>query len=366
MKFRCERDILAEAFGAAGRAAAARAGAFPALAGLRLELIGDTLTVTATDLELTIGLDVPVAGDGDGAVVVPARLITEIVRNLPAGSVQFVYDGDDVQVGAGRSNFTVRTLALADYPIQQMEQTDPVTLSGLDVAEALRQVVRAASSDESRLQLTGVLIASEDSGIKMVATDSYRLAIRDLPQSSMLEAGQRVLVPSRALNELQRLLTGAEELRARLGRHEATFEAGPVRLTTRLIESDYPNYANLVPSNNSNLLTVDREEFLDAIRRAKILVRDATPVRLDCEASTLTVSVVTQDLGTASEVLDCRYEGTDMSIAFNPDFLMAGIDAIDTAEITLATRESTTPAVMRGAGRDDYLYLLMPVRLPSA
>lgn len=366
MKFRCERDILAEAFAAAGRAASSRVGAFPALGGLRLELTGDTLTVMGTDIELTIALDITVGGDGDGAVVVPARLVTEIVRNLPTGSVQFVYDGDDVQIGSGRSNFTVRTLALADYPIQQIEEADAVSMSGADVAEALRQVVRAASADESRPQLTGVLIAAEDSGVKMVATDSYRLAIRDLPPSSMLEAGQRVLVPSRALNELQRLLSGEGDLQARLGEHFATFESGPVRLTTRLIESEYPNYGNLVPPNNSNLLTVGREEFLDSIRRAKILVRDATPVRLDFESSTLTVSVVTQELGTASETLDCRYEGIEMSIAFNPDFLMAGIDAIDTDEITLATKESTTPAVMRGAGRDDYLYLLMPVRLPTA
>jgi DNA polymerase-3 subunit beta len=365
VKFRCERDALADAVGTASRAAARSAGAFPALSGVKLELSGDSLTVTGTDLELTIGLQLPVGGDRDGAVVIPARLLTDIVKNLPSGSVELVHDSDEVRISAGRSQFTVRPLSLGDYPIQQVEETTAVTLSSEDVTDALRQVVRAASADESRIQLTGVLIAAEDSGIKMVATDSYRLAVRDLPQSSMLEAGQRVLVPSRALAELQRLLGNGSELRARLGDHIATFEVGSVQLTTRLIESEYPNYSNLVPNNNSNLLTVGREELLDAIRRVKVLAHDATPVRLDCEASTLTVSVVTQDIGTASEVLDCRYEGIEMSIAFNPDYLISGIDAIESEEITLATREQTTPAVMRGAGRDDYLYLLMPVRLPA-
>jgi DNA polymerase-3 subunit beta len=365
VKFRCERDILAEALATAGRAAATRTGAFPALSGVRLQLEADSLVVTGTDLELTIDLKITVAGDRDGAVVLPARLVADIVKNLPSGSVELNLADDEVRINAGRSKFSVRPLSIDDFPQQRIEATETVTLSSDDMADALGQVVRAASSDESRIQLTGVLIAAEENGLKMVATDSYRLAVRDLPQSSILEAGQRVLVPSRALNELQRLVSVSGELKAHLSANEAVFEVGSVRLSTRLIENEYPNYANLVPSNNTNLLTVGREDLLSAIRRVKILASDNTPVRLDCEADQVTVSVVTQDVGTGSEVLECRYEGEPMSIAFNPEFFMSGIDAIETDEVTLSTRESTSPAVLRGAGRDDYLYLLMPVRLPA-
>jgi DNA polymerase III subunit beta len=195
VKFRCERDILAEAFATAARAAATRAGALPVLAGVRLDLQGDVLTVTATDIELTIRTDIEVAGLQDGAAVIPAKLITEIVRNLPGGSVALSAAEDEVLVSSGRSEFTVRPLALADYPHQNEPETTAVSLSSAEVGDAFRQVVRAASTDESRAVLTGVLISAEDTGMKMVATDSYRLAVRDLPQSSMLESGQKVLIP---------------------------------------------------------------------------------------------------------------------------------------------------------------------------
>lgn len=365
MKFRCERDVLAEALLTAGRAAQTKAGAFPALTGVKIDVGDAKATLTGTDLELTISLEIAVATETAGSVVVPARLMGDIVRTLPAGSVQLAHHDDELRITAGRSQFAVRTLAVGDFPTLHVEPSQAVTIEGGAIAEALRQVVRAASGDESRIQLTGVLIAAEDRGLTMVATDSYRLAVRDLPTASILEAGQRVLVPSRALSELQRLLGDSDQLRFRLGRNEVTFEVGSVTLTTRLIENEYPNYANLVPANNTNLLTVNREEFLEALRRVKVVARDSTPVRLDCEPTSLTMSVVAQDYGTASEVLDCRYEGNEMSIAFNPDYLLAGIDAIDTEEITLSSRESTTPAVLRGAGDDEYLYLLMPVRLPA-
>ena len=218
------------------------------LSGLRLEVRDDELSVTGTDLELSIRLSVKVGGDGDGAVVVPARLVADIVRSLPAGSVEVTEGEDELSISAGRTQFSIRPLSLDDYPVQPEPGAEAVTLPSTDVAEALRQVVRAASTDEARPVLTGVLIAAEDDGIRMVATDSYRLAVRDLPESAMLSSGQRVLVPSRALNELQRILGSGGELQVRLGARDAVFEVGATRLTTRLIEGDYPNYRNLLPS----------------------------------------------------------------------------------------------------------------------
>ena len=256
MKFRCEREILAEALATAGRAATSRTGTLPVLSGVRLDVSDGELTVTGTDLELTIRLSVPVHSDRDGSAVVPARLVADIVKALPAGAVEVSVDDDEMSISAGRSQFSVRPLSLSDYPAQVEPDAEPVTLSSDQVADALRQVVRAASTDDARAVLTGVLIASEDDGLKMVATDSYRLAVRDLPQSSMLAAGQKVLVPSRALAELQRIVSDDEDLTVRLGAREAVFEAGGTRLTTRLIEGEYPNYRNLLPSSYPN--TLDR------------------------------------------------------------------------------------------------------------
>ena len=368
MKFRCERDVLADALGSAGRAATSRTGTLPVLAGVRLEVVGDALTVTGTDLELTIRLSIEVGGERDGAVVVPARLIADIVKALPAGAVELelaeASDGAEVSISAGRSQFSVRPLSLDDYPAQAEPTGEAVTLPAASMAEALRQVVRAASTDDARAVLTGVLLASEDDGLRMVATDSYRLAVRDLPESSMLGSGQKVLIPGRALNELQRIMGDAEELTVRLGEREATFEAGATRRSTRLLAGEFPNYRNLLPSSYPNLLTVSKPAIMEAIRRVKILAQDSTPVRMTLGGDTVQLTAITQDVGNAVEEIDAQYDGVEMTVAFNPDYLSAGIDAIDSDDVTLATMDPMKPAVLRGAGQDDYLYLLMPVRVP--
>jgi DNA polymerase-3 subunit beta len=364
VKFRCEREALAEALSTAGRAATGRTGALPVLSGLRLELAGDQLSITGTDLDLTIQLTLPVGGDGDGGVVLPARLATDIVRSMGSGKVEVIVDGDEVNISGGRSQFSVRPLSLDDYPKLAAPATSSVTLPAAAVGEALRQVVRAASTDEARPILTGVLLTAENGGLRMVATDSYRLAVRDLADHEVLGADQKVLVPGRALNELQRLVGGGDDLTMRLGDRDATFEVGGTRLSTRLIEGEFPNYRQLIPASHPNTLTVAREPLLEAIRRVKILAKDATPVRLQMGGDTLRLTAITQDVGNASEELDATYEGADLTVAFNPEYLASGVEACTADEITLSTLDSLKPAVVRGVGADDYLYLLMPVRVP--
>lgn len=364
MKFRCERDVLADAVGSAGRAATNRTGTLPVLAGIRMEVSGDTLTLTGTDLELTIRLTVEVGGERDGAAVVPARLVADIVKALPSGAVEIELLEDEMSISAGRSQFSVRPLSLDDYPSQVELSDDAVMLPADAMSDALRQVVRAASTDDARAVLTGVLLAAEEDGLRMVATDSYRLAVRDLPDSSVLQSGQKVLIPGRALSELQRVIGDAENLTVRLGEREATFEVGSTRLSTRLIEGEFPNYRNLLPSSHPNLLTFGKAAMLEAIRRVKILAQDSTPVRLTLGGDTVQLTAITQDVGNATEEIDASYDGAEMTVAFNPDYLASGIDAIDSDDVTLATMDPMKPAVLRGVGQDDYLYLLMPVRVP--
>ena len=364
VKFRCEREALAEALSTAGRAATGRTGALPVLSGLRLELVGDQLSITGTDLDLTIQLTLNVGGDGDGGVVLPARLAADIVRSMGAGKVEVAVEGDEVNITGGRSQFSVRPLSFDDYPKLATPAASSVTLPAAAVGEALRQVVRAASTDEARPILTGVLLTAENGGLRMVATDSYRLAVRDLADHEVLGAEQKVLVPGRALNELQRLVGGGEELTMRLGDRDATFEVGGTRLSTRLIEGEFPNYRQLIPASHPNTLTVEREPLLEAIRRVKILAKDATPVRLQMGGDTLRLTAITQDVGNASEELDATYEGTELTVAFNPEYFASGVEACSSDSITLSTLDSLKPAVVRGVGNDDYLYLLMPVRVP--
>jgi DNA polymerase-3 subunit beta len=199
--------------------------------------------------------------------------------------------------------------------------------------------------------------------LRLVATDSYRLAVRDLPGTSVLQEGQKVLVPSRALSELNRLLAGADGVTLRLAPDEASFEAGGARLTTRLIEGEFPNYRQLIPDSYPNRLIVGREQFLGAIRRVKLLAKDATPVRLTLRPDGLELVAVTQDVGQAREDLDAKYEGAEMVVAVNPEFLIDGVEAIDGDEVQLETLDALKPATLRSTENPNFLYLLMPVRV---
>jgi len=364
VKFRCERDKLVEALTAAGRAVANRGGALPVLAGVRAELTGNRLKLTGSDLELTIAVELEVAGEGDGIAVLPSKIASDLVRSLGDPRVEISVDGDEAHITAGRFESSLRLLPADEFPRLAMPADDAVTLAAKDFAAALHQVVPAASADDARPILTGVLMAAEAGGLRLVATDSYRLAVRDLPGTTVLSEGQSVLVPSRALKELERLLGDAEEITLRLGEREATFEVGGIRLTTRLIEGEFPNYRGLIPASHPNRLTVGREALVEAVRRVKLMAREPnTPVRLAMSADGLELIAITQDVGQAHEQLDATYAGEDLVVAFNPDYLLSGVDVTPGDEITLDTVDAQKPAVIRSAGAQEFLYLLMPVRV---
>ena len=375
MKFRCERDTLLDALTVAVRATAGVGAGRAALTGAHLELAGDTLTVTGSDLDLTLAVTAEVAGSGDGAAVTPARLLTDVVRAVAAGSVEFSVDDGEAVIVAGSSEFSIRLIPEEDYPQLAFQGDDndgeasasfspAVTLDGAEFQAALAQVVRSASSDDSRPILTGVLMASSDDGrLRLVSTDSYRLSVRDLDGSSILGEGQRVLVPGRALGELQRLIADTGEIGLRLAEHYAQFVAGNIEMTTRLIPGDFPNYQGLIPSSHPNCLTADREQLLEVVRRVRLMAKDSTPVRLVMSAESLEVLAVTQDVGKANESMQVSYAGEDLTVAFNPTYLIDGIEAATGEEITLETADAVKPALLRSVGEEGFLYLLMPVRV---
>jgi DNA polymerase-3 subunit beta len=363
VKFRCERDVLVEALNTAGRAASSRGGS-PVLSGVRLELKGGALSATGTDLDLTITTSVDVDGQSDGVAVLPAKLATDIVKALEPGAVSVEVGGDEATIAASRSTFAVRTIPAEEFPRVQPPTGEGVTIDAKAFADALRQVVSAASTDDSRPILTGVLMAAEEGGLRLVATDSYRLAVRDLPGTSFLSEGQSVLVPSGALKELARVIGGAGEVTLRLGERDAVFELGGVRLSTRLIEGEFPPYRNLIPKSHPNMLTVGRESLLHAVRRVRVVASDpSTPVRMSMSEEGLRLHATAQDVGNAEEELDAKYEGTELTVAFNPEYLLAGVDAATGDEVTLETIDALKPALLRSIGNTEFLYLLMPVRV---
>lgn len=362
MKLRCERDDLVEALSAVGRAVANRGGALPVLSGVRMELTGDALHLTGSDLDLTVSVTVEVAGEDDGVAVMPAKIAADVVRSLEPGRVEITVEGDEAHIAAGRFSSSIRLLPADEFPLISPPAQDAVTLDATELESALSQVVPAASSDDARPILTGVLMAAEGSGLRLVATDSYRLSVRDLAGSAVLEEGQSVLVPSRALRELVRAL-GDGDVTLRLGEREAVFEVGSTRVTTRLIEGEFPNYRGLIPSSYPNRMVVGREALSDAVRRVRLMAREATPVRLTMSGSGVELDAVTQDIGQASEAVDASFEGNELTVGFNPEFLLDGLDVAPGDEVVLETIDANKPAVLRATGREDFLYLLMPVRI---
>ena len=254
-----------------------------------------------------------------------------------------------------------------DFPVLSDPTGDEVTVATADLAAGLKQVVRAASGDDARPILTGVLMSAEDGGLRLVATDSYRLAVRDLPDATVLSDGQKVLVPSRALDELSRVLGDSDEVTVRLGEKEVTFDVsvddGAVQVTTRLIEGEFPNYRQLIPSSYPNQLTIGREPLLEAVRRVKLMARDTTPLRITQKNDCVELMAVTQDVGQAHEEVDAQYAGDELTVAFNPDYLIQGLEAAPGDEVVLETLDALKPAVLRSSEGGDFLYLLMPVRV---
>lgn len=376
MKFRAERDSLVEALTTAGRAVTTRGSTAAALTGLRVQVTGNRLTVIGTDLDLTMRVELEAVGLDDGTCVAPARLVADIVRSLEPGAVTVDGGEDEVEISAARSRFVVRTLSAEDFPILPEARPDQITLPAVALSEALRQVVRAASNDDARPLLTGVLVAAEGSGIRLVATDSYRLALRDLTGTGPLPDGSdQILVPARALTELQRLLSAAgKEAAAKddgggdvglsVSDLDATFSISGVRLMTRLLDGKFPDYRQLIPPGYPNQLRVGKDSLLDALRRVRLLVRDnTTPVRLSMRPGGVELTVVSLEVGHASEEVDADYEGEEITVAFNPTYLIDGVEAVLGDEVVLETLDATKPATVRAPEHDDYRYLLMPVRV---
>ena len=380
MKFRCERDSLVEVLTTAGRAVSSRTTASIALSGVRIESVGNRLMVVGTDLDLTVHVSTEAIGLADGVCVAPSKLLTDIVRSLEPGAVTVESEQDKIEIAAARSRFSLRTFPADDFPTLPEPPAPTTLLPATSLVNALRQVVRAASNDDARPLLTGVLMAAEGAGIRLVATDSYRLALRDIEGKNEALETTQILVPARALAELQRLSALSADGRASangdeaggsgptvglsIGEHDVTFTAGDVQVSTRLLDGSYPDYRQLIPAEYPNRLHVGKDSLLDALRRVRLLVRDnTTPVRLSMRQGGVDLTVVSQEVGDASETVDADFEGTDLTIAFNPTYLIDGVDAVMGDEVLLETIDATKPATVKGAEQSEFRYLLMPVRV---
>jgi DNA polymerase-3 subunit beta len=365
MKFRSERDILVEALGAASRVVATRL--IGASSGILLSLAGNQLTVTGTDLDITVRTVLDVIGHEDGSSVVPARLIVDAVRSLEAGAVTVSSADENVEISLGRAKFSLRTFSVDDYPKLPPITGSPNLVAAPDLTQGLNQVVRAAANDDARPLLTGVLFTTDEGSLRLIATDSYRLAVRDVPGIKSLTDNQDLLVPARALQELQRA-TSALGQEDKIGiivtEIEICFVVGTTTIASRLIEGNYPSVLQLIPATYPNQLRIAKDTLLTSLRRAKLLAKDSTSsVRLTMKDKSVEIRTQSHDAGDVEDNVDADYNGDEITIAFNPSFLIDGIEAVPGDEVVLEVSDSVRPAMVHGVDDTRFRYLLMPVRV---
>jgi DNA polymerase III subunit beta len=381
LKITVPKDELVQALGVVSRAVSNRT-SVQILSGILLEASGGAgggtgeLRVAATDMELSLRATIAAQIDGDGSIVLPGKTLVDIARLLPSDEVTIEHRPSEsvVHVTAGSASYTLHTYNPEDFPRLPdvtSVQTFPVDRESL--LETILRVARAASRDESRPVLTGILVQFAGGTLTMAATDSYRLAVKETELSGKapdLEA----IVPGRALTELARVATAGDSIDVGVHENQVVFgtgsdsggsgSGGGIWLTTRRIDGQFPNYRQLLPEQFEHELTLPRTELLEVVRRASVMIQRATPLQLRFAEGEITVIARTHEVGESQESMPAPYSGETLEIGFNADFLREGLESVDGDDIRFKLISPLRPAVLQGDG-DEFTYLVMPIRLPG-
>jgi DNA polymerase III subunit beta len=367
LKLTTKREQLVSKLSTVSRAVSTRA-ATQALSGVLIEAGDGAVTLSATDLDLGLRTTVEATIESGGSVLLPGKLLAEVTRSLADDTVEIeTREAErDVEIRSGSSSFHLRTLPAEDFPkLPSAEGGDPIRIPASVLAESIDLVARAASRDDMRPVLTGVFVTAKGNEMTMVATDSYRLAVKrtelETPLSGEIEAN----IPARALRELARVLSteGVDEASITLQQNQAIFEAGSITLTTRLIDGQFPNFRQLLPESYEHDVRLPRPEFLDVARRISQLAQRNAPLRFLFEQGELTVSAETPDVGDAKETMPAAFDGESMEIGFNPDYLREGIESMSDDEVLVRLISPLRPGLLQPVDNEDFRYLVMPIRL---
>jgi DNA polymerase-3 subunit beta len=385
VKFRVERDALADAVAWAARSLASRP-TLPVLAGLLLRVDADQLSVSGFDLEASTEVDLEVTAGAAGQALVSGRLLADITRALPPHPVDVTVDGSRLSIACGSAKFTLPMMPVDDYPKLPAMPTTAGTVVGADFATAVAQVAVAAGRDDTLPMLTGVRLEIDGDKLTLAATDRYRLAVRELgwtPNDPTAAAAQ-VLVPARTLADAAKSLAQSDTLTIALSAGGAgegiigfsgTTNGRASRATTRLLDATFPPYRSLLPNEWASSAEIGVPALVEAVKRVALVTERNAPVRMEFGDGTVSLTAGGDDEGRAEEQLEVSYEGDSITTAFNPQFLLDGLSALTSGTARLLFTSSTKPVVLRpaeGGTADDgtgaaaeYTYLIMPVRLPG-
>jgi DNA polymerase-3 subunit beta len=368
LKLTVSRETFVAKLGIAVRGASTRS-PIQTLAGVLLKVDEGRAELEATDMELGVRVGLAIEEASPGQAVIPGRLLLDVIRSLPTDQLSLEYRSatQDVEVVAGPSKFHLRTLPPEDFPkLPEAPAEGTMTVPTGAFVETIARVARAASRDETRPHLTGVLVTASGRDLRMVATDSYRLAVRETQLEESLEASLEANVPARTLQELGRIAggTSSETIGVAALENQVVFTVDDVVLSSRLVEGRFPNYQQLLPEAYEHELRVSRDELLEVVRRVGLLAQKNAPLRLSFSEGTLDVSAQTPDVGEASESLPVPFAGEPLEIGFNPEFFRDGLESAESEELILKLISPLRPGLIQsGEEGSDFLYLVMPIRL---
>ncbi|MEZ5120090.1 MAG: DNA polymerase III subunit beta [Solirubrobacterales bacterium] len=368
MKITCTSAELLAQLQTVSRVASTRS-AVQALSGVQIAVQEDGVELRATDMEMGLRVPLPATVVRPGSAVVPARLTLDVVRALPAADVTLELrpTDQDVEIKSGSATFHIRTLRSEDFPPLPDPGGDAVVeVPAVAFVETIALVARSASRDETRPILTGILVSAAGRELRMVATDSYRLSVKETPLESELSGAFEANVPARALQELVRLVQGSGEdatLSVGVRANQVVFEVDGAILSSRLIDGQFPNYRQLLPDSYEHELRLEGRELTDVVRRISLLAQKNAPLRLAFREGELTVSAQTPDVGEASESLPVAFAGEPFEIGFNPEFLRDGLESVESGDLVLKLISPLRPGLIEAGDGSGFLYLIMPIRL---
>jgi DNA polymerase III subunit beta len=368
MKFSVSRDQFLSQVGIAVRGVSTRS-AIQTLAGVMIRADGGSVELQATDMELGIRVRVDTSPEREGAVVLPGRLLLDVVRSLPRDELSLEHrtSEQDVEVVSGPAKFHLRTLPLDDFPkLPERGDAGAMHVPAGAFVETIGRVARSASRDETRPHLTGVLVSASGQELRMVATDSYRLSVKETTLEKPVDGSLEANVPARTLQELSRVASagGAEEIEIAALENQVIFNLGDVIISSRLVEGRFPNYRQLLPETYEHELNVNGPELLEVVRRISLLAQKNAPLRMSFSEGAVEVSAQTPDVGEASESLPVPFKGEPLEIGFNPDFFRDGLESAESDEVVLKLISPLRPGLIESGGEDGgFIYLVMPIRL---
>ncbi|MDX6677920.1 MAG: polymerase subunit beta [Solirubrobacteraceae bacterium] len=370
MKFATSSADLLAQLSVVSRVASTRS-AVQALSGVQLTAVADGAELRATDMD--VGLRVPLKAtiDRPGTVVLPARLMLDVARSLPGSeaTLELRPAEQDVEILSGSATFHIRTLRAEDFPpLPEPGGDTVVSVPAAAFVETINRVARSASRDETRPILTGILVSASGSELRMVATDSYRLSVKETKLDAPLDGAFEATVPARALQELARIVGGLDpkkitELSVSVHANQIVFEVGGDVLSSRLIDGQFPNYRQLLPDAFEHELTLASAELTEVVRRISLMAQKNAPLRLRFSEGELTISAQTPDVGEASQTLPVPFAGEPFEIGFNPEFLRDGLESSEGGDLILKLISPLRPGLIESADGSGFLYLIMPIRL---